>query len=163
MIASDVEAIVNNELKTLTDDRVRTHINSLLVTPPRRIKVGRPKFSGVQLLEGFLILNHPKSGLGIGYCREAFGPERAWGLEDTKGELFWAGISDCWFPRLLDAYFDSPAATELPIWRVREWQSDYMGAWLSEELSWDEAWARTTELRAIPQHFRCYHYHSIEY
>jgi hypothetical protein len=62
-----------------------------------------------------------KSNTGIVYCESGFGPRAPWGLVwlgDVENEHMPMGMDSQWFSTLLDAYFESFAATELPVWRV---------------------------------------------
>ena len=50
----------------------------------------------------------------------------------------------------LDAYFESQAASELPIWRVyRRADGQYPGVPLSNEGLWDATWGEVERLRAL--------------
>ena len=52
-----------------------------------------------------------------------------------------------WFPTFMEAYFNSFAATALPIWRVFEMDGGRPSAALTDELAWDVAWQRCEALR----------------
>src|SRR5262249_49807042 len=74
-----------------------------------------------EAFEGFLVLEHPRSGTAIAYCQHGFGPAAPWGLISTRhGSPPSMGMSDGWCPRFLDAFFESKAPTDLDIWRVKE-------------------------------------------
>ena len=57
------------------------------------------------------------------------------------------GMDDGWYPRFLDAYFESKAPCELDIWRVRKNQPGQEPEWLTGEMSWDEVWHHVRALR----------------
>jgi hypothetical protein len=163
MTAADLEALVRDDMRALSDARVVAHLASLLVAPPRRLRLGWPFGIVGETLDGFLVLDHPRSGTGVVYCRQGFGPENPWGLVCTDRGPLSTGTSDGWYPRFLDAYFESKAPADLAIWRVREWRPGRDGAWVSGELPWDEAWERVSGLRASAPHTQYYCDHSVMY
>ena len=99
MTSADVEGLVRDDMRALSDARVVVHITSLLATPPRVLRLGWSFGAVEETLDGFLVLDHPLSGTGIVYCRQSFGPEHPWGLVFTnRGPLF-TGTSDGWYAR----------------------------------------------------------------
>ncbi|MFO0876271.1 MAG: hypothetical protein U0840_02770 [Gemmataceae bacterium] len=160
---ADVEALVRDDMRALSDARVAAHVFSLLADPPRPVRLGWTFGAVGETLDGFLVLDHPRSGTGIVYCEQGFGPANPWGLVFTDRGPLSTGTSDGWYPRLLDAYFESKASADVPIWRVRVWRTSRDGAWVSGELPWDEAWARVAELRASAPHAQYYSDHSVRY
>ncbi len=67
------------------------------------------------------------------------------------------GMDSGWFPRFLDAYFESMAASALPIWRVyQQGEGNYPGRPLSAEGPWQATWAEVERLRALHPNTR-YH------
>jgi hypothetical protein len=147
MTPADVAGVVRADMATLTDARVRAHVTSLLVSPPRPLRVWVPRYSG-EVYDGFLVLSHP-SGAAIAYCPRDYDPAVPWGLIFAPNEPPASeALSHDWYPRFLDVYFDSRAAPDVAIWRVRERRPRREPAWVSGELSWDEAWARVYALRA---------------
>jgi hypothetical protein len=53
-----------------------------------------------------------------------------------------------WFGTFLEAFFDSFAITDLPIWRVFKTESpDSKPHAISEEGEWDATWAKVKSLR----------------
>jgi hypothetical protein len=161
----DVTALVRDDMRALHDARVAAHVTSLLLAPPRPLLFAWPFGSGGERFDGFLVLDHPPSGTGIAYCRDGLGPEAPWALIFTTGlgSPPSTGRPDESYPRFLDAYFESKASADVPIWRVREWRTSRDGAWVSGELPWDEAWARVAELRASAPHAQYYCDHSVTY
>ncbi len=63
------------------------------------------------------------------------------------------GMDAGWFPSFIQAFFDSAAATDLPIWRIfKQVDDDISGIALTEEGEWDATWEKVRELRvADPQ------------
>jgi hypothetical protein len=163
MTLADVEALVRDDMRALSDARVAAHVSSLLAVPPQSLRLGWTFGAVGETLDGFLVLDHPRSGTGIVYCEQGFGPANPWGLVFTNRGPLSTGTSDGWYPRLLDAYFESKASADVPIWRVREWRLSFDGAWVSGELPWDEAWAQVAELRASAPHAQYYCDHAVRY
>jgi hypothetical protein len=73
------------------------------------------------------------------------------------------GMDGGWFPRLLDAYFESMASADLNIWRVKQRKSGQEPTWVSGELPWDEAWERVIALREAAPNCRYDCEHAITY
>jgi hypothetical protein len=134
-------------MRDLADPRVLAHISSLLVMPPQRIMLGWAYGKPGEQFPGFLVLNHAASGTGIAYCQHGFGPQSPWGLIFTDRESPPSIGTEGWYPRFLNAYFESKAPAELDIWRVRKRGPSREAEWLTGDLSWDEAWGRVMALR----------------
>jgi len=140
--------LVNHELESLKHARVVNHVRSLLVHPTNMIRAwdyGAPD----EAYPCWSVLEHPRSNTGIAYCEQGFGPSHPWGLVFLAGsEHMSIGMDTGWFPRFLDAYFESKAATELPIWRVyQHTHEDYPGHPLTSEGDWDSTWEQVLRLR----------------
>ena len=56
------------------------------------------------------------------------------------------GMDSGWFGSFIEAFFDSIAATRLPIWRVFQ-RDEQASTAFTIESSWQEAWSRCRELR----------------
>jgi hypothetical protein len=148
MTPADVSELIRDDMRALSDARVVVYLSSLLVTPPRQLLLGWDYGPTGEAFEGFLVLYHPSSDTAIAYCQQGFGPAAPWGLIRIKqGSPPSMGMDSGWFPRFLDAFFDSLASTDLEIWRVKERKPGQDPAWVSGELSWDEAWERVLALR----------------
>jgi hypothetical protein len=162
MTPEDVAALVRADMGALRDARVFAHVGALLVTPPRPLRVWVPRYSG-EVYEGFLVLSHP-SGAAVAYCPRDYAPAVSWGLVGTPNE---PPTSETWcydwYPRFLDVYFDSVAATDLDIWRVRERRPGRDPAWVSGELSWDAVWKRVSALRESSPDCQYDCEHSVQY
>ena len=68
-----------------------------------------------------VVLAELKSSGAIVYCEDGFGPRNPWGLISLRTDepkYMSMGMDSGWFPTLMDAFFESWAATDLPIWRV---------------------------------------------
>ena len=58
------------------------------------------------------------------------------------------GMDACWYATLVESYFESTAATELPIWRVFKADPSGRCVPMSEEGTWEEIWKQVMERRA---------------
>lgn len=162
MTPADVEALVQEDMTSLADARVRAHVTSLLVTPPRPLKVLVPRHSG-EIYDGFLVLSHP-SGAAVAYCPRDYDPAVPWGLVGTPNVPAASEMgSHDWYHRFLDVYFDSLAAPAVPVWRVRERRPGQEPVWLSEELPWGEVWERVHALRAAYPEYQYDCEHAVTY
>lgn len=138
--------MIEAELAQLDDNRVIAQIRSLLVEP----KIMRRRWDyGVEETHYpcWTVLSHKSSNTDIAYCEHGFGPSMPWGLVSSEGPTSMG--QDCsWFRTFVRAYFDSFAATELPIWRV--FQSKGPGERsepITEEGAWDDIWKQVMALR----------------
>jgi len=159
-----LKSLIERELESLSDARVLGHIRGLLVEPEvvfRAWDYGKP---GEQYA-CWTVLRHAASKTGIAYCENGFGPRCPWGLvgveeDDEPGSI---GMDSGWFMSLLDAYFDSFAVTELPIWHVFKETSSWPGEPVTEEGSWDVTWERVERYRKEDPASGYHHHHSIAY
>ena len=157
LLASGLSDLVGAELAQLDDPRVTNHVRHLLVAP-RPVMRGWDYGSEGEAFPCWSVLEHTESNTGIAYCESGFGPKSPWGLVTLAGtEHMSMGMDDGWFPRFLDAYFDSYAATELSIWRVfQDRDAEFPGRPISAEGTWKSAWAEVERLRALHPEIR-YH------
>jgi hypothetical protein len=137
---AQIQALVEAELSAVRDARVATHIRGLLVEPTatsRAWDYGPPG----QTYPCWAILNHTKSNTGVAYCEFGFGPRTPWGLVALSGAANMSiGMDSGWFKSFMDAYFDSRASADLPIWRVFKQDGDsFPGVALTEESDWRAA------------------------
>jgi hypothetical protein len=150
-----VSGLVEGELAVLSDQRVVTHIRSLLVTPFSQMRAwdyGTPD----EAYPCWMVLAHRPSNTGISYCESGFGPGSPWGLLALEGtDHMSMGMDSSWFTHFLDGYFSSSASTELPIWRVFQHQGeDFPGTPITGEDTWDSTWAEIMRLRSVRPKFR---------
>jgi hypothetical protein len=163
--ADVLKRVVDDELEHLFDARVKAHIRGLLVEPRavlRNWDYGKP---GEQH-PCWAILNDSNSNTGIAYCETGFGPRAPWGLvwlEHSEDKPMSMGMDSGWFSTFLDAYFESPAATELPIWRVFKTGSSVTREPITDENSWEPTWKRVTECQKADPASRYDCGHSISY
>jgi len=153
--ADSIRVRIEAELGLVRDPRVIAHIHSMLVPPQPQMRVwdyGNPGDS----YQCWLVLAHEPSNTGIAYCEYGFGPEMPWGLLWLEGtDCMSMGMDSGWFDRFLDAYFESHASGDLPIWRVFEHLgTDFPGTPISPEGSWDATWAEVIRLRSERPEFR---------
>jgi len=112
------------------------------------------------------VFEHDASDTTIVYCESGFGPRCPWGLVwsgDEKRKYFPMGMDSGWYPRFLDAYFESFAATELPIWRVFRTDASGTRELLTEEGSWEAAWQQVYARRGADPACRYDCDHSVAY
>ena len=146
--ATQLKLMIDAELSRITDDRVLRHVRGLLVEPHVSMRgwdYGEPS----QRYACWIVLENDDTG--IGYCENGFGPRTPWGLlflkDDGRDGILSMGIDSAWFGTFLEAFWDSFAATTLPIWRVSK--TDDVGAriFLTGEESWESAWEQCKQLR----------------
>jgi hypothetical protein len=163
--AAALKAQIAHELERLSDALVKCHIRSLLVEPKPVLldwDYGKP---GEQFL-CWVVLDDSASRTGIAYCESGFGPRDPWGLvwlgsEDGKhGSI---GMDSAWFRIFLDAYFESFAATRVPIWRVFRTNTSGVREPITNESTWKAAWERVIEFRATDLSSRYDCDHSVAY
>jgi hypothetical protein len=159
-----LKSLIKRELECLQDARVLGHIRELLVEPEvvfRAWDYGKPG----EKYPCWTVLEHAPSETGIAYCEYGFGPRCPWGLvwleaNEKRGCI---GMDSGWYTSLLDVYFESLAAAELPIWRVFKETSSWPGEPVTEEGSWDVTWERVEQYRTEDPASRYHHHHSIAY
>jgi hypothetical protein len=147
--ATSLGAIVEGELATVRDNRVVTHVRSLLVPPAVEMRAW--DYAATKTTYPcWIVLAHPPSNTGIAYCEFGFGPRSPWGLRFLEGtEHMSMGMDSGWYGLFLDAYFESKAATELPIWRVfQDLGQGSPRVAITPHDTWDAAWAIVMRLRA---------------
>jgi hypothetical protein len=153
-LAESITAQLELELSALSDDRVISHIRSLLVDPKCQLRpwdYGQPG----EEFPCWLVLEHQASNSAIAYCEKGFGPTMPWGLLSLTSTHSSMGMDSGWFEHFLDAYFDSQAAPDLPIWRVFQHRGiDYPGQAVTPEGSWDDTWAEVMRLRGSNDGYR---------
>ena len=142
-------ARIEEELATLNDCRVIAQIRGLMVAPAPQMRAWDYGAVG-DAYPCWLVLAQKSQNTGIAYCESGFGPRMPWGLLSLEGtENMSMGMDSGWFDRFLDAYFESPVSSELPIWRVfRHEGHDFLGAPVTEEETWDATWAKVMRLRS---------------
>jgi hypothetical protein len=150
--AASLTALIEGELSVVKDSRVTVHIRGLLVPPEPQMRVwdyGKPG----EVHPCWIVLAEKSSNTGIAYCEYGFGPAIPWVLLFLQGsEHMSMGMDSGWFDRFLDAYFESPPSTNLPIWRVFEGNSP--GTPVTDEGTWDATWEAVTRLRNERPHLK---------
>lgn len=147
--ADALKIVIARELEHLTDSRVMTHIQSLLVEP-RIVLLNWEYGDPGQQYPGWIVLRQKDSETDIVYCQNGFGPRCPWGLVGSASDERQAismGMDSGWFPTFMRTYFDSFAATQLPIWRV--FKTDGQGARepITAEGSWPAVWELVEKYR----------------
>jgi len=109
-------------------------------------------------------LNHERSNTGIAYCEEGFGPERPWGLVWLSGDdRMSIGMDSGWYGMFMEAYFESFAAADLPIWRIFKTDPKTGRVPISPEQEWARAWKEIERLRTRDPELRYDCDHSIRF
>jgi hypothetical protein len=157
-------SLIEQELEHLSDARVLGHIRELLVEPEVVFRAWDYREPG-EKYPCWTVLKYPSSETGIAYCENGFGPRCPWGLvgldEDEQRNSM--GMDSGWFTCLLDAYFDSHAAAELPIWRVFKETSSWPGEPVTEEGLWEVTWQRLEQYRKEDPASKYGVHHSVAY
>lgn len=157
ILATRLLELVETEITKLGNTRIAAHVRALLVRPFPVIRdwdYGADK----EAYPCWSVLAHEASNTGIAYCESGFGPRNPWGLVTLTGkENMSIGMDSGWFPCFLDAYFESRAASELPIWRVYQQQDDnFPVRALTVEGSWESTWLEVMRLRSTGTNHRYY-------
>ncbi|MGX1317569.1 hypothetical protein AB7M17_001022 [Bradyrhizobium sp. USDA 377] len=158
-------ALIEDELTTLSDARVVAHVMKMLVVPCAVLRNWGYGVHGQQY-PCWIVLDDPAHSFSaIAFCEFGFGPKCPWGLissGDAPGDMP-MGMDSGWFPSFLDAYFESRAATELPIWRIMKEEPDRTLVPLSREGTWGSTWERINQLRSADPGGRYHCRHGITY
>lgn len=144
--ANTIAQLFENELKALSDNRVREFIRDLAINPTAVMRDWDYGTVGQQY-PCWTVLEHHPTNTGIGYCEEGFGPRSPWGLVFLTGEHLSIGMDAGWFTTFLQAFFDSQAATVLPIWRVFKKAQSGVREPISIEGTWEDTWKQVMALR----------------
>jgi hypothetical protein len=145
-----IAKLIERELGLLSDAQVNAHVRALLVEPRMELRNWDYGDPGQQYPCWIVLDDTTHSNSGIAYCEQGFGPRQPWGLlkmRETAGQPGSMGMDSGWFPAFLDAFFDSFAATRLPIWSVFSIADGALRQALTEQLSWADAWERCEVIR----------------
>jgi hypothetical protein len=158
-----LKKLIERELEYLSDARVTAHVRGLLVEP-KVVMRGWDYGTPGEEYPCWQILSDDGSDFGIAYCEFGFGPRNPWGLVGSLGgDPGSMGMDSAWFPTLLDAYFESSAATLLPIWRVFRTGSSGIREAITDENSWETTWKQVYESREVDPASRYDCDHAIAY
>lgn len=163
--AETLKAMIEAEVATLSDARVVTHILSMLVEPHVVLRGWDYGTPGQQYPCWNVLNDSSHSGAVIAYCEFGFEPKCPWGLvgSGTAPADSQMGMDSGWFSSFLDAYFESYAASGLPIWKVFRQEADLTLVQLTPEGTWENTWNRLAELRSSDPAGRYLCDHSISY
>jgi hypothetical protein len=143
-----LRVLVKGELARMADARVARQIRSLLIAPKPVLRDWDYGEKGQQYV-CWIVLEDHASKTGIAYCESGFGPKAPWGLIFLEGSSM--GMDSAWFTTFLQAYFESSAATLLPIWRVFKTALAGVRLPITPEGGWDETWKQVMEKRQEDQ------------
>jgi hypothetical protein len=160
--AEVLKSLIESELATVSDARVTAHVRRALVEPHVVLcnwDYGEPG----QQHPCWIVLKDAHSGGEIAYCEDGFGPRSPWGLITSVDGDRSMGMDSGWFTTFLDAFFDSTACCELPIWRVFSVEPEGTRVPLTDEGTWESTWSNIEDFRNRYQTNRYECGHSIEY
>jgi len=149
--AEDLKFLIGQALGQVADERITTHIRTCLVEPYIEMRdwdYGEP---GQQFPCWIVFIDSAGSGITIAYSEFGFGPNHPWGLLWVEGQGHWPtsmGMDCSWYENFVEAFLDSLAASSLAIWHVIKEDAPGPGIELTDELSWDDAWARCEAFRS---------------
>ena len=157
-----IQRLVEAELSLIRDARVQAHIRSLFVEPVAIMRAWDYGLPG-EAYPCWAVLDHAASNTGIAYCELGFGPQTPWGLVALSGTHMSIGMDSGWLPSFAEAYFESHASTDLPIWRVfrQEGKEAYPGTALTPESDWTSTWEKVYRLRAADPAARYHCAHNV--
>jgi hypothetical protein len=162
--AEILKSLIEDELTTLSDARVIAHIRKALVEPYTVLcnwDYGKPG----QQYPCWMVFKDARSGTEMAYCDHGFGPRNPWGLLSFRceGGQRHMGMDTSWLTTFLDAFFESTACCELPIWRVFSVEPEGRRVPLSDESTWEATWSNIDDLRDRTPAIRYECGHSIKY
>jgi hypothetical protein len=138
--AAKVRGLIEAEISSVGDGRIVSLIRALLVEPNEVMldwDYGEPG----DRYRCWTVLNEGAgSSVSVVYCEQGFGPGDPWGVV-SLGDGASMGMDSQWFPRFVEAFFNTYAVKDLPIWRVYSSDDDALRQPLTAELSWEDAWA----------------------
>ncbi len=160
--AEILRGLIQGELATVSDTRVLAHIQGMLVEPYAVLRdwdYGEPG----QQYPCWTVLEDSHSGAGIAYCEYGFGPRTPWGLVSSEDGQQSMGMDCGWFMTFMEAFFDSFASIELPIWRVFRVEPDGTRVPIADEDAWEPTWDHIYQLRSRDPAVRYDCGHSIKF
>jgi hypothetical protein len=144
--AVTLKRLVAAELSKLGNAQVENYVRGVLSEPTPAFRDWDYGERGQQFT-CWTVLEHPASNSSIAYCEEGFGPTHPWGLLFLTGEHMSMGMDSGWFRTFTEAFFDSMAATCLPIWRVFKTDASGTREAISGEGTWDGTWREVEAYR----------------
>ena len=156
---SQLDRLIESELLQLSDEDVASRIRLLLVTP---IEHQRNWDYGVkdESFQCFTVLQDAVSNTAIVFCSQGFGPRSPWGLVFMRNEVTppSIGMDSQWYTTFLQAFFESGAAADMPIWFVfKKCKSTGTKEVVSDKVDLHEAWAKVLLLKGSDP-LNCYYY-----
>ncbi len=113
----DLTQLVQAEIERISLPEIRSAVTPLLVPPKLHMRnwdYGKPG----KVLPCWTVLEHRESGTGIAYSDFGFGPKCSWGLVFLAASKNWFGDDAGWFSTLEDAFCESFALGDLPVWNL---------------------------------------------
>ena len=158
--AQMLNTLIADELATVSDSRVISHIRNMLIEPHVLLRTWDYS-PNTQYPCGF-VLKDEQSGAEIAYCEDGFGPRCPWGLV-SSGVDDGMGMDSGWYQTFMDAFFDSFACCALPIWRIVKVGPDGSSTAVTDEGGWDQTWSSAYALRESDPTMRYDVRHGISY
>lgn len=111
--AETLKRLIAAELAAVPDARLSDHLRQFIVEP-HVVEYGWD-YGPDDYYPCWLVLEHPPSGTGIGFCEYGFGPKHPWGLLWLPGSRrgLSMGQDSGWFKTFIDAALDCSVVTEL--------------------------------------------------
>jgi len=142
--AHQITALVMAEIEKVTLSELAAAIKAWLIPPflhTRQWEWGKDE----EAFPCWAVLAHPPSGTGIAYCEYGFGPRCPWGLVFLDSTQNHFGGDYCWYPSLEEAFCESYAASDLPIWDVVKIHQDIVSEVVLHSLALDAAFQYVEE------------------
>ena len=146
IMAELINGLIERELSSVSDARVRDHILKCLIEPKPIVRDWDYGAEG-EAYTCWTVLEEDNSNVAIAYCEKGFGPGSPWGLVAKSGSRMSIGMDAAWYEKFMHAYLEC-AASSIAIWRVFRLGSEAQRERLSGDLEWDAAWSEVAKLRA---------------
>jgi hypothetical protein len=162
--ADMLKALIEQELRQLSDTRVIAHARGLLIES--KVVIRGWDYGEPWRCPCWDVLHHDESSSAVAYCESGCGARCPWGLvgmESAGPGNMSMGMDSGWFSTFLDAFFGSFALTTLAIWRVFQTDSSGVRKPLTGDGSWETTWKRVAEYRQADRTSLCDCDHSIAY
>ena len=143
-------SLVETELALVHDARALDPMRRHLIDPKMVIREWTNDDDG-RSYPCWTVFKHPPSNTGIAWCEHGFGPVMPWGLVELSGTAadMAIGMDFNWHFTLAEAWYNSMASAEVPIWRVFTGRSPDSDDWhpVTPEDTWQGAGVTLEDLR----------------
>ena len=129
---------IEEELHAIGDQRIVDYIRLSLIEPVAEHRDWDYGEKGQQYVCWIVFR---RNSCEIAFCGNGFGPKCPWGLLSSENSRPGTmGMDSGWFTTFMEAFFESAAATELPIWQVYKVGEDGVMESISDEGGWNDIW-----------------------